>query len=275
MPPSRRYYRSRSYASIAGQEAARRHIEEARQFEREMGGTVSDVKKYFFGLKEAELNAVFTAYSRKYGPPKEAYARQAFSRWKSGSTQMSGLVAKRLFDLLPPRMPIATKLELAGNVWRHFGTSSTHHFTVGPNADTKLIINRIHETLTAEVQDYNIPENVKNRFDWLAAGDVSVKEHLLNYFRQMDRKIATDSLHQQLPVLQAQMRDHSDHTGSVHTRIQVHKHSVEVWIDPRLDAQFREGQPERKRSAGSASGVIWLLIVVVVIVGILYLSHHG
>jgi hypothetical protein len=138
MPPPRRYYGRRSHTSIAGQQAARRHIEEARQFEKEMGGTVSDVKKYFLGLTDAELNAVFVAYSRQYGPSKEAYARQAFSRWKSGRTQMSGSVAKRLFDLLPPRMPIATKLELAGNVWRHFGTTSTHHFTVGPNADTNL-----------------------------------------------------------------------------------------------------------------------------------------
>jgi hypothetical protein len=171
-------------------------------------------------------------------------------------------------------MPIATKLELAGNVWRHFGASSTHHFTVGPNADEKQVIERIRETLTAEIQDYNIPENVKNRFDWLAAGDVSVKEHLLNYFRKMDREIATDSLHEQLPVLQAQMRNHSGHTSSVHTRMQIHKHSVEVWIDPRLDARFREGQPERQRSASSTSGLIWFLIVVAVIVAIIYLSHH-
>jgi hypothetical protein len=274
MPPSRRDYRRRSYASTAGQEAARRHIEEARQFEKEMGGTVSDVKQYFFSLKDVELDAVFAAYSRQYGASKEAYARQVFFRWKSGSSKMSGLVAKRLFDFLPPRMPIATKLELAGNVWRHFGASSTHHFTVGPNADEKQVIERIHETLTAEIQDYNIPENVKNRFDWLATGDISVKEHLLNYFRRMDRKIATDSLHEQLPVLQMQMRDHSRHTSSLQTTIQIHKHSVHVWIDPRLDAQFREGQPERKRSPSSASGLLWFMVVVAVIVAIIYLLHH-
>lgn len=271
---SLRYYRRRSHASIAGQQAARRHIEEARQFEKEMGGTVSDVKKYFFGLEDAELNAVFVAYSRQYGAPKEEYARQAFSKWKCGSTQMSGRVAKRLFDLLPPRMPIATKLELAGNVWRHFGTSSTHHFTIGPNADPNLVVGRIREMLRAKIQDYDIPENVKKRFDWLAAGDVSVKERLLNYFRQMDEKIATDSLNEQLPVLQAQMRNHSGDTGTVHTKIEVHKHSVQIWIDPRLDAQFREGPPELKRAASSASGVIWFLIVVAVIVAIVYLWHH-
>jgi hypothetical protein len=101
-----------------------------------------------------------------------------------------------------------------------------------------------------------------------------VKEHLLNYFRQMDRKIATDSLNEQLPVLQAQMRDHSGHTGSVHTTIDIHKHSVHMWIDPRLDTLFREGQPERKQATGGTAGIIWFLIVVAVIGAIIYLLHH-
>ena len=172
-------------------------------------------------------------------------------------------------------MPIATKLELAGNVWRHFGTSSSRHLTVGPNADPHLVIDRIRETLTKVIQDYNIPENVKNRFDWLAGGDVSVKEHLLNYFRQMDKKIATDSLNEQLPVLQAQMRNHSGHTGSIHTKIQIHKHSVQIRIDPRLGAEFREGQPERKVSTSSSTyGVIWFLVLAAVVVAIIYLSHR-
>jgi hypothetical protein len=258
----------------AGQETARRHIEEARQFEGEMGGTVSDVKKYFFNLDNTELDAVFVAYGRKFGESPEDYARQKFPRWKSGSTKMSGLVAKKLFAFLPPRMPLFTKLELAGNVWHHFGTSSSRHYTVGPNADPHLVIDRIHETLTAVIHDYNIPENVKNRFDWLAGGDVSVKEHLLNYFRQMDKKIATDSLNEQLPVLQAQMRNHSSHTGSTHTKIQIHKHSIQIWIDPRLGSQFREGKPERKTSASSTYGVIWFLILAAVVVAIIYFSHR-
>ena len=240
-----------------------------------MGGTVSDVKKYFFSLNNTQLDAIFAAYSSRYGPSKEEYARYAFSRWRSGFIQMSGLVAKRLFEFLPPRMPIATKLELAGNVWRHFGTSSSRHLTVGPNADPHLVIDRIRETLTKVIQDYNIPENVKNRFDWLAGGDVSVKEHLLNYFRQMDKKIATDSLNEQLPVLQAQMRNHSGHTGSIHTKIQIHKHSVQIRIDPRLGAEFREGQPERKVSTSSSTyGVIWFLVLAAVVVAIIYLSHR-
>lgn len=275
MRPSRRHSRSRTYASTAGQEAARRHIEEAREFEKEMGRTVFDVKNYFFGLKDSELNEILTAYGLRYGASKEAYARYAFPRWKSGSTKMGGLVAKRLFDFLPPRMPIAIKLALAGNVWHYFGPSSAHEFTVGPNADANLVIDAVYKTLELEIEDYNIPQDVKNRFDWLAAGDVSIKEHILNHFKRMDKQIAIDSLNVQLPILQAQMRDHSNHTGAIRTKVEIHKHSVGIWIDPRLGTLFREGQPERNRTATGAHGGIWFWIAVAVIVVIILLWYRG
>jgi len=294
MRSSRRYYRGRNYsrqtyAVTAGQEAARRHIEEAREFEREMGGTVSDVKKYFFGLSSTALDEIFTAYGRRHNssaktagkPSAEAYARQTFPKWKSGATKMSGLVAKRLFDFLPPQMPIATKLELAGNVWRHFGAASTHHFTVGPNANASHVMDTIRQKLDSVIQDYNIPQNVKNRFDWLSRGDVRVKEQLLNHFRQMDRKLAADSLQSQLPILQAQMSDPSTYAKSIRTKIEIHKHSVEIWIDPRLDADFREGPPERREGPPerkpTASGMpwgIWIVIMAALILAMILLSSH-
>jgi hypothetical protein len=274
MRSSRRYYRGRAYVATAGQKAARRHIEEGREFEKEMGGTVSDVKRYFFGLGDAELDEIFSTYGRHYGASAESYARQVFTKWRSGSTKMSGVVAKRLFAFLPRRMPSAIKLELAGNVWRHFGSGSTHYFTVGPSADASLVMSKIYDTLNSAIQDYNIPQNVKSRFDWLAAGDVSVKEQLLNYFKQMDKKVATESLQAQLPILQAQMRDHSNHTGSVNTKIKIHKHSVEIWIDPRLGEHFREGRPERTQTSTGGSGMVWVLIATAVIITIILLSHH-
>jgi hypothetical protein len=279
MRAPQRHYRGRSYrghgrALTAGQEAARRHIEEAREFEREMGGTVSDVKRYFFGLSTTQLDEIFSAYGRSYNSSAEAYARQIFPKWKSGVTKMSGLVAKRLFDFLPPKMPIAVKLELAGNIWNHFGASSRHHFTVGPTADLNSVMDSVRAKLESVIQDYDVPQNVKDRFDWLAAGDVQVKERLLNHFRQMDRKIATDSLNEQLPILQAQMRDPSTYTKSIRTKIKIHKHSVEICIDPRLKASFREGPPDPTSPASGAAWFIAFVVIIVVITFVIILSAH-
>jgi hypothetical protein len=158
MRPRRRGRRYRYSPRSAGQEAALRHIEEARAFSNEIGGTDADVKRYFFSLSGSTLDEIFLAYGKLNGKEAEQYARQTFQKWKSRSTQMSGLVVERLFNLLPPRMPTATKLELAGNIWRHFGPSSAHYFTVGPAADAKSVVDAISDKLNAAIQTYQIPD---------------------------------------------------------------------------------------------------------------------
>ena len=85
----RRYANNPRYSRNAGREAAERHIAEGREFERELGGSVSDIKAYFFGLSGAALQMIFRAYGNQYGADAEGYARQTFVKWKDGTTQMS------------------------------------------------------------------------------------------------------------------------------------------------------------------------------------------
>jgi hypothetical protein len=261
----RRYRGSRSYrARNYGMEAALRHIEEARSFSREVGGTDEDVKGYFFALSGRALDEMFSAYGRTYGSQKEAYARNTYEKWKRGSTEMGGVTAKRLFDLLPPRMPFAKKLELAGNLWRHYGPSSKHSFTVGPAADTASVMRAIQAKVHAAVQNYVIPEQLRNRFDWLSGGDVNVKEQLLNHFREAERDIALTSLGDRIPVLQRQMREAPGQTISLRTDLTVHRHAVEVWVDERLGDTFREGVPASR--AGTSSGMGWIIALAIALI---------
>jgi hypothetical protein len=156
---------------------------------------------------------------------------------------MSRLAAQRLFNLLPPRMPTATKLELAGNIWRHFGPSSARYFTVGPTADAKSVVDAISAKLNAAIQTYQIPDQVRKRFERLSSGDVRVKEELLNYFRKMEQDLVISKLHQELPVLQKQLQDYAEQTVSVRTKLEIHHNSVEIWIGHRLGDKYREGLP--------------------------------
>lgn len=270
MRPRRRVRQHRNYTRSAGQEAALRHIEQARAFSHEIGGTDADVKAYFFSLGGSELGEIFLAYGKINGKEAELYARQAFQKWKSGSTQMSGLVAQRIFNLLPPRMPSATKLELAGNIWRHFGPSSMHCFAVGPAADAKSVIDTVSGRLNAVIQTYQIPQHVRNRFEWLSAGDVKVKDELLNYFRKTEQDLVISKLHEELPLLQKQMQDYTAQTISVRTKLEIHRNSVEIWIDHRLVDKYPEGLPDKSpvvlTSASTAPSVKWLIITAIIVV---------
>ena len=160
----RRGYRS-SYDSS---EAARRHVREAEEFSREIGGTDADLKAYFFSLPQSELNALLMEYGQRYGRVAEEYARETFSTWKSGGRRMSGLVAKRLFSLLPKRMPLSLKYELAGNVWQHFGPSSSHAFVVGVDTPVDEIAATVAQTLESTVTSYskNVSESSSTEPKW-------------------------------------------------------------------------------------------------------------
>lgn len=152
-----------NYSSY-GNRFAEQHIMEAKAFSRELCGIDEDVKDYFFNLPENELNQILRLYGMRFGKNAEQYARQTFRRWKTGTTQMSGLVAQRLFSLLPSRMPIQKKFELAENIWCHFGPSSQNTFVIGPRTNLDSLVMTVAEKLDSVILSYGIPENVKNRY---------------------------------------------------------------------------------------------------------------
>ena len=269
----RRY--SSSYQGKAGQAAAREQIEQARAFSRELGGTDADVKAYFFSLSDSVLDEVLSAYGKATTPEAESWARQTFPRWKSGATQMSGLVAQKLFALLPPRMPPAKRLELAENIWQQFGPRSVSKFTVGPNADVKAVLDAVYARLDTAIEAYQIPEEIRARFEWLSAGNMKVKELLFNYFLAMERKIASEKLQQELPVLQKQMREYGNKTVSIRTTIDIQRHSVIIYIDRRLDSVFCEDVPvlESRNQSDVYRSLIVLIGVTIVIVLIIIVCH--
>ncbi|MCK4827763.1 hypothetical protein KA005_69185, partial [bacterium] len=179
--PRRRYGRS---SNSIGLERALEHIRQAEELSKELGGTDKDVKKYFFSLPRQELRKVFDEYGRKYGSVKQEYAEQTFHEWKTDRVKMSGLVAGRLFNLLPPRMPLKDKYALVENLWKEYCPRSDKVLLIGADADDQEIIDTIQSHLMNVVVNYEIPEPLQRRFNWLAAGDVNIKEQLLNYFLQ-------------------------------------------------------------------------------------------
>ncbi len=258
---ARRHRSGRS--SSYGREAALRHIEEAKEFSAEIGGSDKDVKEYFFSLSASELESLLNSYGAKFGSVKELYARDAYSQWKSGSRKMSGLVAKRLFDHLPPRMPLDKKYELAGNVWKHFGPSSRHSIMVGPEAPVESVLALACEKLEKSVNEYSLPEAVQNRFRWLSSGDVRINETLLNFFRQKDRELAILKLKSEVPVLQRQILHSPDITKLAKSVINVHKHEFSVWVVNDLAGLVKEGAPvPAVKSRRDDSGANWFLYLV-------------
>lgn len=270
--------RSRShYRSNAGQEAARKHIEEAREFTRELGGTDKDVKEYFFSMSREGLNSLFLDYGKKYGDRAESYARETLQKWKSGKTQMSGLVCKRLFNLLPPRMPLKKKYELAENIWKHFGPTSSDSYRIGPNVNVQEVQSVISSKLDETITEYLIPETVRNRFNWLSSGDIHFKEQLLNHFRTQEKNLILDRISLELPVLLKQSKEYAETSGRVRSVLKIQKHEISLLVDNSLDDEIKEGslyispspsvRPNNalKPDNGFSSIIIWIIVITTVL----------
>jgi hypothetical protein len=247
---ARARYRSRwgSHSSWAhdsyGWERAREHIEAARRLSAELGGTDKDVKAYFFALPEDDLRGVLDEYGRRYGNPAREWAKKTIPKWRTGSVQMGGQTAERLYDLLPPRMPLSAKYSLTEALWRHVGPSSKRTLRVGLDASVEDITAAAAKHVDEVVTDYAVPPSLEARFKWLSAGDVEVKQKLLNHLRSLEKDEVVNALRLQLPVLLDHLRSaHGDLTHRLAQIAKVGKHELEVLLDRKAAGVSLEASP--------------------------------
>ncbi|MEQ8789890.1 MAG: hypothetical protein RIC55_26585 [Pirellulaceae bacterium] len=208
-----------------------RHIEEARQLSVELGGTDKDVKAYFFDLLPHELRPILDAYEQQHGKKARDYAKQTFEKWRSGATKMSGLVAGRLFELLPRFMPRKTKFDLVKSLWESKCPTSRKVLYVGPDALVQEVCCRAREHLTNAVIEYTIPESITRRFRWLAEKDVELQQELYNYFLQLNREAVIEASEVRIPALLTQLAQQRT-VQRISQTIVVANHSLELVFDP-------------------------------------------
>jgi hypothetical protein len=221
------YYRSRSY----GRERALEHIAAAKRLTAELGGMDQAVKAYFFNLPPIELTAILDDYQRAYGSKAHQYATNTIPKWRTGRVQMGGMVAERLFNLLPPGMPLGVKYKLVEGLWHHVGPSSKHRIRVGTNANVAEVIELARSKITEFVVNYKIPSNLESRFNWLSAGDVSLKQMLLSHVQEVEKTIVVEAVRAQVPVMLEHLRSAGSHTGRLAQIVRVGKHELELLMD--------------------------------------------
>ncbi len=238
---------------------AAKHIHEAKVFSAQIGGLDEVVKNYFFGLGPAARKKVFDAYGAANGASAKSYAEYAWPLWKANKRKMSGTVAKRLFDCIPPLMPEAEKYALARRLWDRYAPSTKMKLMVGPSAPVENVLGFVYSKLEAAVQDHYIPPNLKNTFCWLAQNDILAYERLLNFFLHQEKDLACQEIRGIIPLLQKQKREHPELTQKTVKTVGVGGHTIEIIVDGPADSlEVREWTPslcENNRSS------FWLWII--------------
>ena len=260
----KRYYRQKNI----GLERALKHIEEANILSEELGGTDKDVKEYFFSLPENKLKKLFRDYGKKYGEDVKDYAIETFPQWRSGKRKMSGLVASRLYSMLPPMMPIDTKYSMVKVLWDKYGPSTNKILMAGDGSTASQIHSHASKYLLKTITDWEVSPNLKKRFNWLSSGDVQIQEKLLNHFKDLEKKQIINGLKKKMPVLLEFTKSNQDITGSLTETINIGNHKLKIKFD--LEAQgieFIDPQDEIINiEPESNNSFIWIGLILVVIV---------
>lgn len=228
----RRYQR---YSHNAGLEAAKRHIREAEELSRKLGGTDKDVKEYFFSLSGTELSKVLDDYQRKHGLNKRQYAEGTLNSWRTGQRQMSGKVATRLFDLLPRHMPLKKKFDLVESLWKFSGDSSSKTLYIGKDATTNEVTERVISFFDDKVKSYLINGDIRNRFDWLAGDDSMVCQKLQNHFMHLYKKQTSRISYDRIGVMLEQFKRSDVQQQSLKQTFTVGKHSIVLVFNDKVE----------------------------------------
>jgi hypothetical protein len=271
---ARRGGRSRSrsgYYYDAGHEAARRHIAEAEQLSTELGGMDKEVKAFFFKLSASQLDFILKRYREQYGEKPYLYAIDAFPKWRAGITHMSGLVAGRLFNLLPPIMPLDLKLRIVEGLWEQQGAKRKDYLLVPKEMESASIHRYVSENYFSYVAEQSIPNSIKDRFNWLSGEDARVAEQLFRHLRNVQLKAKEQIATVIMELVDEQAASNSDVITETVSTIEIGKHAVSIkrskWVNmPTNVNQMLFARGNAPQPAAKSYGWFWLLLAAAVLV---------
>jgi hypothetical protein len=157
---------------------------------------------------------------------------------------MSGMVAERLYSLLPPLMPLNEKYDLTRSLWKHICPSTHRILVVGANANRQQIIDTVRDYVAQTVKGHFIQGSLLKRFKWLSSGDVHVQQQLMNHLLEMEKQGAVDALNEQLPVLMGHIQRHGSVTRHLQHTIQLGKHRMDLRFEAE-GSQIRIEEPRQ------------------------------
>lgn len=244
-----------------GYERARQHIQEARELSQQLGGTDEDVKRYFFSLSSQTLQVIFNDYETRYGKDKRVYAEETFELWRSGRRQMSGLVASRLFELLPSRMPIEAKYQLVESLWSRLGPRSRNIVRIKIGSSEAEVAREITQHIERAVSEHAIPAALQKRFSWLSGDDVRAQQQLLNHLRELEKRQAIELGSIQAVDIIEHLRAYGDLAKGAAQIINIGSHQFEL----QYGFERQCVTPCSRNNANLWTSVFWLILIALIV----------
>ena len=258
-----------------------RRIEEAERLRAELGDAEAQARDTFLNLDAQRRLHLLHAYRERHGQRQYEYCIATLDRWRSGRVKMSGLVAERIFDLLPRFVTPGERHQIAEKLWTHLSPGSDNQILVRRDSSPEQVRSALDDYARRHIRSYNFPDRLRERFTWIANRDVRVTESLLNHFQQIEYRIAVDAIRVRLPIIEEKLRTLGEGFAATATEeIRVGKHRLKIVFTsgrakgrghpaPRVETLDMEALRKRQQatSRGASAGgdnyvgcLIWLLV---------------
>jgi hypothetical protein len=152
----------------------------------------------------------------------------------------------------------------------HVGPSSRRTLRVGLDASIEDVAAAAAKHIDEVVTSYRIPAGLEARFQWLASGDVEVKQQLLNYLRELEKTEVVRAVRLQIPVLLDHLKSADGQlTHRLAQIAKIGKHELEILLDRNAVGVHLEEAPQPiavySQSRGSAWPTVWVVVAGIVI----------
>lgn len=217
----RRRYRRSYYGSYV--------ISQRQELTSTFGGIDRDVERLFLDLDRTDLKDLFEFYEDEFGKSAATYARATYPKWKRGSVRMSGQVAERLLNLVPPLLPQETRFELVKKLRKANFRKVNRYVHTAPEVWRDQLAPVIKEVVE-HGSTATISSAVKNRVAWLADGDVAAAERLLLAAEQDEAIMRLAYLQAEFQRMDAMIAQLGEYQTSVSHTIDLPQGSIQVHI---------------------------------------------
>ena len=274
---SGKYKRYRRYDSDISE--ALRHIQEAEEFNIRTYGADRIIKNYFFNMSPELREKVFREYGRIYGPERLDYARDTYEKWKTGQVKMSGMVAKRIFDLMPRYLTPEQRMSVVEYIWRKLRRHDSVYFRFSPVVTASDLQRKLQGYLEEHVKTREVPEDLKKEFSWLSSEDTAVYEKLLNRFLDLDRQRILTTVRLTMQKVQQFLRnpDNAVYLQKFEQTVKTDGLEIHLLFDPGVEGvSITSHDPRFRRSSTAEDNYMgWGCLVIIVIVSLLIMSMIG
>lgn len=200
------------------------------------GGVDRDVERIFLSLESVDLEELLEVYTDEFGASAGSYARKTYPKWRNGSVRMSGEVAERLLNLLPPLLPYEARYDLVKKLRQANFRKLSRTVQTAPDRWRQDLQPAIDDVVR-HGESANLSDALKQRLAWLADGDTAAAERMMSAAIKDEAIGRLSYINAEFQRLEVMILELGNFHTAIHHKIDLPQGSIEVRIVvPRVSA---------------------------------------